>query len=103
MKYSLFGKNVEKLSSAAVMIGALRAYLRIEANFKLLLQEQYDLGLYIICQRGFQNIILLLFLAGKCCLLIISATYSKTCLKWPLKNRQNKDLNGAFCNTFDLH
>ena len=44
--------------------------------------------------------------------------YSKTCVKRPLKNRQNKDLNdkwwpnegqkycrikGAFCNTFDLH
>ena len=48
--------------------------------------------------------------------------YTKTCLKRPLKNRQNKDLNdkdlngslmkvesiaecslGAFCNTFDLH
>ena len=45
--------------------------------------------------------------------------YSKTCLKRPLKNRYNKDLNdklmlnegqkycrmlhsGAFCNTFDL-
>ena len=31
-----------------------------------------------------------------------SDSYSKTCVKWPLKNRQNKDL-GAFCNTFDLH
>ena len=47
-------------------------------------------------------------------------SYSKTCLKWPLKNRQNKDVNdkwylnegrkycrmlsfGAFCNTFDMH
>ena len=45
--------------------------------------------------------------------------YSKTCQKWPLKNRQNKGLTtncslmkvksiaecslGAFCNTFDLH
>ena len=46
--------------------------------------------------------------------------YSKTCVKWPLKNRQNKDLNdkwyinegrkycrmlplGAFCNIFVLH
>ena len=43
--------------------------------------------------------------------------YSKTCLKGPLKNRQNKDFNdkwkrnegrkyyplGVFCNTFDLH
>ena len=45
--------------------------------------------------------------------------YSKTCLKQPLKNRQNKGLKtnvslmkvksiakcslGAFCNTFDLH
>ena len=48
-----------------------------------------------------------------------SLKYSRTCLKWPLKNRQNKDLKtngslmkvesiaecslGAFCNTFDLH
>ena len=42
-------------------------------------------------------------------------TYSKTCVKQPLRNRQNKDLNvkwklnegekycRAFCNTFDLH
>ena len=45
--------------------------------------------------------------------------YSKICLKWPLKNRQNKALktheslmqvesiaecsHGAFCNTFDMH
>ena len=31
--------------------------------------------------------------------------YSKTCLKRPLKIRQNKDLNprGTFCNTFNLH
>ena len=43
--------------------------------------------------------------------------YSKTCVKLPLKNRRNKDLNdkwllnegrkygriGAFCHTFDLH
>ena len=40
--------------------------------------------------------------------------YSKTCVKRPFKNRENKDLNdgqkyrknapmGAFCNTFDLH
>ena len=45
--------------------------------------------------------------------------YSKTCVKQPLKNRQNKDLNdklfknvvslmkvksiAEFCNTFDLH
>ena len=39
--------------------------------------------------------------------------YSKTCVKRPLKNRQNKDLNDksklnegqsiAFYNTFDLH
>ena len=25
--------------------------------------------------------------------LISKDTYSKTCVKWPLKNRQNKDLN----------
>ena len=47
------------------------------------------------------------------------AFYSKTCLKWPIKNRQNKGLKdngclmeskvwqnaplGAFCNTFDMH
>ena len=42
-------------------------------------------------------------------------SYSKTCVKQPLKNRQNKDLNDkwklnegqkycrALCNTFDLH
>ena len=24
---------------------------------------------------------------------LVILTYSKTCLKWPLKNRQNKDLN----------
>ena len=45
--------------------------------------------------------------------------YSETCLKWPLKNRQNEGhktggslvqdksiaecSTGAFCNTFDLH
>ena len=41
--------------------------------------------------------------------------YSKTCVKWPLKNRQLKTKifmtngslikvkRGAFCNTFDLH
>ena len=50
---------------------------------------------------------------------IVNIEYSKTCLKRPLKNRQNNDLEtigsfmkvksfaecslGAFCNTFDLH
>ena len=51
---------------------------------------------------------------------ISNLTYSKTCVKWSLKNRQNKGLNdnwllnegqkyfrmfpfGAFCNTFNLH
>ena len=43
-----------------------------------------------------------------------SSGYSKTCVKPPLKNRQNKNLmandslmevkrRGAFCNTFGLH
>ena len=50
---------------------------------------------------------------------VLASCYSKTCLKWPLKNRQNKVLKKndslmkveriaecsfeAFCNTFDLH
>ena len=51
---------------------------------------------------------------------LVVCTYSKTCVKRPLKNRQNKDLYdkwklnegrkvlqnaplGALCNTFDLH
>ena len=29
-------------------------------------------------------------------LFIHQVMYSKTCLKWPLKNRQNKDLNGKW-------
>ena len=52
--------------------------------------------------------------------LLLELLYSKTCVKRPLINRQNRDLNdkwqlnegrkycrmlpfGAFCNTFDLH
>ena len=39
--------------------------------------------------------------------LVYQFKYSKTCLKQPLKNRQNKGLKdkwfGAFCNTFNLH
>ena len=48
------------------------------------------------------------------CTCILEYSYSKTCVKWPLKNRQNKDLyaNGCLmkvesiaelCNNFDLH
>ena len=51
-------------------------------------------------------------------IMLLCLKYSKTCVKRPLKNRQNLDLNDkwklnegrkncrmleAFCNTFDLH
>ena len=52
--------------------------------------------------KNYTCAILSCFLFCQLCTLV--QEYSKFCVKWPLKNKQNKDLNDkCSCNTFDLH